>query len=144
MSGISFFIILFFIVYILIPIVVTIYFYTKEQKERQRQMRDYVPPEGTEYGFVVGYKKLIRTSKRKFVSPKQRGFNWETNVWVFSDEIPEIGNTNGIYLAKEPFNKVLSNYDGVTVEVFGHGYYVEHDDGYRVHRARIVKVLEDG
>lgn len=89
-------------------------------------------------GTITGYKKLVNYNGH-WCSP-QRGTRWVGNC-VISDCVPTPDNTNGIYITKSRYHPDLDDYDGVVVRVLGEGQYIEHEEGYRVHKARIIGIV---
>ena len=86
-------------------------------------------------GKIVGYKKLVRMNS--YWHSPQRGHKWMGNC-ILSDYIPTPDNTNGIYITKSRHDPELDGYSGKIVRVLGEGQYIEHERGYRVHKARII------
>ena len=109
---------------------------------RDENIKNFVPPKGCRNGKLVGYKKLVEAGWHKFLSPQRADFVWYFGKWVYSDRIPSPNNTNGIYITKEGMGNILETYRGVLVKVETDGWYVEHEYGYRVHKARVIEILE--
>ena len=90
-------------------------------------------------GQVRGYKKLIRGSDGVYKSAHLKT-RWDGG-YLKADYPPSYTNKNGIYLTKSPDDPELAKYAGEVFEVDGYGRIVEHERGYRVHRARKVRKL---
>lgn len=121
-----------------------VYVYNRAaEKAKQERNRNFSGEKGCKKGRVVGYKKLLEVSKNKFESPQKQGFFWKFGEWVEADEIPTPRNTNGIYLMKSIDDPLLDEYWGTIVLIESDGWYVEHENGYRVHRGAIVKTFKN-
>ena len=125
------------IVYIIIVRIIVII----EKKKQQEYIKNYIPPKGTKKGKVIGYKKLVKLYGGTYTSPLYRNFKWQFDKWNYADAIPEPNNTNGIYITKNKNDYRLNGYEGVVVQIVGDGWYVEHEDGYRLFKAGISKEI---
>ena len=86
-------------------------------------------------GKVVGYKRLIMQDG--YWHSPQRGCGWEDGN-IIADYIPTPDNTNGIYITKSRHDPELDGYSGEIVRILGEGQYIEHERGYRVHKATVI------